>query len=44
MNLAAKIDTQPAKLGADCEDRRARFNQVVKDQNTPAIVVKPSSP
>ena len=39
--LTAKIDAQLAKLAQIVKTDVPAFNQVVKDQNIPAIVVKP---
>ena len=40
-DLAGKIDAQLAKLSQIVKTDVPAFNQVVKDQNIPAIVVKP---
>jgi hypothetical protein len=42
-DLAGKIDAQLAKLSQIVKTDVPAFNQVVKDQNIPAIVVKPPS-
>jgi len=43
-DLAGKIDAQLQKLSQIVKTDVPAFNQVVKDQNIPAIVVKPPSP
>ena len=43
-DLAAKIDAQLMKLSQIVKTDVPAFNQVVKDQNIPAIVIKPPSP
>ena len=43
-DLVAKIDAQLMKLSQIVKTDVPAFNQVVKDQNIPAIVVKPPSP
>ena len=40
-DLAAKIDAQLMKLSQIVKTDVPAFNQVVKDQNIPAIVIKP---
>ena len=40
--LVAQIDAQLQKLGQAMKTDVPAFNQIVKEQNIPAIVVKPS--
>ncbi len=43
-DLATKIDAQLMKLSQIVKTDVPAFNQIVKDQNIPAIVIKPPSP
>jgi hypothetical protein len=43
-DLTRQIDAQLAKLAQIMKTDVPAFNQLVKDQNIPAIVVKPPSP
>jgi len=42
--LAAQIDAQLQKLGQVMKTDVPAFNQLVRDANIPAVVVKPPSP
>ena len=42
-DLAAQIDAQLAKLGQIMKTEVPAFNQLVRDQNIPAVTVKPAS-